>query len=164
MDPGIRIEVDISDLTPALAGLSRLADIDAEPLMSDIGARLDFSQRERVLSTKTAPDGTPWAPNLAGTSILLRSGDHLLGSSAWTASATEAEAGFSWEFAHVHQDGAVINAKAAKFLSFVIGGRHARKKSVTIPARPIVGLSAEDAVKIDQLAGKFVARQLGGGQ
>lgn len=164
MDAGVLIEVDISDLTSALARLGGLDNVDTEPLMSDIGARLEFSTRERILSTKTAPDGTPWAPNLAGTSTLMQSGQHLLGSIAWTASATETEVGASWQYAHVHQNGAVINAKNAKFLSFVVGGRHVSKKSVTIPARPFVGISAEDEAKIDRLATKFVERQLGGGQ
>jgi phage gpG-like protein len=164
MSAGVLIEVDITDLTSALARLGGLDNVDTEPLMSDIGARLEFSTRERILSTKTAPDGTPWAPNLAGTSTLMQSGQHLLGSIAWTASATETEVGASWEHAHVHQNGAVINAKNAKFLSFVVGGRHVSKKSVTIPARPFVGISAEDEAKIDRLATKFVERQLGGGQ
>lgn len=162
MDAGVRIEVDISDLTSALARLGGLDGIDTEPLMSDIGARLEFSTRERIISTKTSPDGVAWAPNAEGTSILMRTGQHLLGSIAWTASATETEVGASWEFAHVHQDGAVINAKNAKFLSFVIGGQRVSKKSVTIRARPFVGISAEDEVKIDKLATAFVAQQLGG--
>lgn len=164
MDAGIRIEVDISDLTSVLSGLTSLENVDTEPLMSDIGARLEFSTRERIESTKIAPDGTPWPPNQLGTSILKRTGDHLLGSIAWVASATEVEVGSSWEFAHVHQGGATINAKNAPFLSFIVGGRHVSKKSVTIPARPFVGISTEDAAKIDRLATRFVTRHLGGGQ
>lgn len=164
MSAGVLIEVDITDLTSALARLGGLDNVDAEPLMSDIGARLEFSMQERITTTKTAPDGTPWPPNVAGTSTLLQTGRHMLGSVAWTASATEVEAGLSWEFAHVHQDGAVITAKNAKFLSFVVGGRHVSKKSVTIPPRPVVGISAEDEAKIDRLAIKFVEGQLGGGQ
>ncbi|KPF98810.1 phage morphogenesis protein [Rhodopseudomonas sp. AAP120] len=164
MDTGVRIEVDISDLTSALARLGGLDNVNTEPLMSDIGARFEFSMRERITTTKTAPDGSAWPANLEGTSILMRTGQHMLGSVAWTASATETEAGLSWEYAHVHQDGAVISAKNAPLLSFVVGGRHVSKKTVTIPARPVVGVSAEDAEKIDKLATAFVARQLGGGQ
>ncbi|HEY0328820.1 MAG TPA: phage virion morphogenesis protein [Rhodopseudomonas sp.] len=164
MDSGIRIEVDISDLTSALAALTNLDQLDTEPLMSDIGARLEFSTRERIQSTKTAPDGTPWPANIAGTSILMATGDHLLGSIAWTASATETEVGSHWEHAHVHQDGMTISAKNAKYLSFMVGGHLVHRKSVTIPARPFVGMSAEDATKVDQLATRFVAKHLGGGQ
>ena len=161
MDSGVRIEIDLSDLTSALAGLDRLGSkLPTEELMSDIGARLEFSTRERILSTKTAPDGTPWPANRTGTPTLLRTGDHLLGSIAWTASATEVEVGSSWEHAHVHQDGMTIKAKNAKFLSFMIGGATVYRKSVTIPPRPFVGLSAEDAAKIDRLATNFVAKHL----
>ena len=161
MDSGVRIEIDLSDLTSALAGLDRLGGkLPTEDLMSDIGARLEFSTRERILSTKTAPDGTPWPANAEGTPTLLRTGDHLLGSIAWTASATETEVGSSWQFAHVHQEGMTISAKNAELLSFVVGGRHVSKKSVTIPARPFVGMSAEDAAKIDRLATNFVAKHL----
>jgi phage gpG-like protein len=162
MDSGVRIEVDISDLTSALAALSGLDNLPTEQLMSDIGARLEFSMRERITSTKTAPDGTPWPPNRAGTPTLLATGDHMLGSVAWTASATETEAGLSWEYAHVHQDGMTISAKNAKYLSFMVGGHPVYRKSVTIPARPVVGMSAEDAAKVDQLATRFVAKHLGG--
>lgn len=164
MEAGVRIEVSISDLTGALSRLSGLENADTEQLMSDIGARLEFSMQERITTTKTAPDGTPWQENLEGTSILHRTGGHMLGSVAWTASATEVEAGLSWEHAHVHQFGAVITARNAPFLSFVVAGKRVSKKSVEIPARPVVGISAEDASKIDRLAVQFVERQLGGGQ
>ena len=66
-------------------------------------------------------------------------------------SADEAVWGAAWEFAHIHQEGAVITAKTAQALHFTVGGKSVHAKSVTIPARPFVGISAENAQEIEEL-------------
>ena len=42
-----------------------------------------------------------------------------------------------------------IKAKNAKFLRFRVGGGWAKKKKVTIPKRPFLGISDEDMEEID---------------
>ncbi len=151
MGTGTSIVVDVSGLAALDRLVTRLSAFDATELMSAVGAMGESQTRRRITDEKTAPDGTAWAPNREGTSILLKSGEHLLGSLAWDASGTQAEWGASWEYAHVHQDGAVINPKTAKQLSFMLGGKLVHAKSVTIPARPFVGLSADNIEEIGRL-------------
>ena len=147
----VSITVDVSDFAHVERLVSRLSAFDATELMSAIGAMGESQTRRRITDEKTAPDGTAWAPNREGTSILLKSGEHLLGSIAWTSAAAETEWGAAWENAHVHQDGMVITPKTAKQLSFMLGGKLVHAKSVTIPARPIVGLSADNEEEILRL-------------
>lgn len=147
----VSITVDVSDFAHVERLVSRLSAFDATELMSAIGAMGESQTRRRITDEKTAPDGTAWAPNREGTSILLKSGEHLLGSVAWTSSAAEAEWGASWEYAHVHQEGATIKPQQAERLAFRVGGKLFRPKQVTIPARAFVGLSADNAEEILQL-------------
>jgi len=156
----VSITVDSSDLDEALVRLRPLFDFEPAPLMDAIAALGESQTRRRIEVEKTGPDGTAWAPNRNGTSILRETGRHLLDSVASRSSATEAEWGASWEFAHVHQYGAVIEAKDAKALAFQIGGESVFAKRVTIPARPFVGVSAENEAEIRDLVTDFLG--LGG--
>jgi phage gpG-like protein len=151
MADGVSITVDVADFAAIERLVSRMSAFDATELMSVISAMGESQTRRRISDEKTAPDGTAWAPNREGTPILLKSGEHLLGSIAWTSSAAEAEWGASWEHAHVHQSGMTIVPKNAKQLSFMLGGKLVHAKKVTIPARPFIGLSAENGEEILRL-------------
>lgn len=148
---GIVIEIDAQDFDGVFKKLRPIFDFQPEELMSAIGSLGDSQTRRRIEEEKTAPDGTPWKPNLEGTSILMQSGQNLLASLAWTASADEAEWGATWEYAHVHQDGMTIIPKEKKALFFTVGGNPVTAKEVTIPARPFVGLSSENVREIVEL-------------
>lgn len=142
---------DTGDLDAAILRLGPLTDFEPGPLMSAIGALGESQTARRITDEKTSPDGVAWAPNMNGTSILLETGRNLLGSLAWRASDDEAEWGASWEYAHVHQDGATIVPKSAKALLFRIGNRTIGAKRVTIPPRPFIGLSDENRSEIREL-------------
>lgn len=148
---GVGIVVDLSGLKVAEALLARIANFDESELLTAIGELGESQTRQRITDEKTAPDGSAWAPNREGTSILMRTGGNLLGSVAYIVGSGEVAWGASWEFAHVHQDGANISAKNAKALFFRIGGKKVAAKSVVIPARPFVGLSADNAKEIEEL-------------
>lgn len=145
------IVIDISDLKPTADKIAALEHVDPSDLMTNIGAIGESQTRRRITDEKASPDGTPWAPNRAGTSILLRTGEHLLGSVAFVASADVAEWGASWEYAHVHQDGMTIKPKDAKRLAFVIGSQQVFARQVTIPPRPFVGLSDDNRSEISDV-------------
>ncbi|QFR32385.1 phage virion morphogenesis protein [Ancylobacter sp. TS-1] len=148
---GVRLVIDVQGVLPGevLAKLAGGLD-DTLELMTHIGGVLENGMLERLQTTKTAPDGTPWAPNRAGTPILVDSG-WLLGSVGFIASPNEVQAGASAHYAHVHQDGAVIKPKSAARLHFMVGNRHVFARQVTIPARPFVGVSAEDEREIERV-------------
>lgn len=158
----VSIAIDLGSLPQLGHLLSRLGAADTEPLMTNIGAALESSTRERIEETKTSPDGHHWAPNRAGTSTLFATGRHLRDSVAFVASSAMAEVGASWEFAHVHQDGATIVASKAKKLSFMVGNRRIMTDRVTIPPRPFVGMSADDGREVEHLTTDFLRRLIGG--
>lgn len=145
------ITVDVSDLAHVERLVSRFTAFDATELMSGIGAMGESQTRRRITDEKTAPDGSAWPANKEGTPILVKSGEHLLGSLAWTSASAEFEWGASWEHAHVHQDGMTITPKQAERLSFMLGGKLVHAKKVTIPKRTFVGLSAENIAEIGHL-------------
>lgn len=148
---GISITIDVADLDGIFRKLRPIFDFNAEELMTAIGSLGDSQTRRRIEEEKTAPDGSPWKPNHEGTSILMQSGQHLLASLAWTASADQAEWGATWEYAHVHQNGMTIVPKDAKALFFSVGGKPVTAKKVTIPARPFLGISSENEREIIEL-------------
>lgn len=151
MKIGASITLDGSSYEAARAQLQRFVSFDPAPLMEEIAALGESQTRRRLTDEKTAPDGTPWPPNRAGTPILTATGQHLLASVAFYASADEAVWGASWEFAHIHQEGAIITAKNHPYLTFFAGGAWRSKKSVTIPKREFVGISADNRSEIEDL-------------
>jgi phage gpG-like protein len=148
----VSVILEKGNLPQGVLAIRQLSELDEEQLMTDVAALGESQTRRRIESGGPAPDGTAWKPNIAGTPTLRQTGRHLLDSIASRASAVEAEWGASWEFAHVHQDGAVILPKTAAALRFQLPGRGwVAAKKVTIPARPFVGLSSEDAREIEEL-------------
>lgn len=158
MSVGLKIEM--ADLLKAEMHVSRLAleAGDSEKLMAELGALGESQTRRRIEVEKTAPDGTPWKPNIEGHSILLETGRHLRDSIAFIASADEVQWGESWEFAHVHQYGATIAPKSARALIFMLKGKKTGAKKVTIPARPSVGISEANAHEITEHVSDFLGR------
>lgn len=156
-----RLMLDKGTLPAAVLAVHRLSDLDEEALMTDIAFLGENQTRRRIESEKTSPDGEAWKPNIAGTSILKRTGDNLHRSIASNASASEAEWGSSWEFAHVHQEGAVIVPKNGDALTFRLPGNGwATVAKVTIPARPFVGISSANAREIEDLVTDYLGALL----
>lgn len=156
MEIGVSIVIDASSIDGALEKLRPILEFEPAELMSAIGAMGEMQTRRRISSEKTSPDGAAWPPNLKGTSILVETGQHLLASVAHSSSAEQAEWGASWEFAHVHQDGMTITPRNARYLAvpaaaFGAGDGVRYAKSVTIPARPFVGISDANAQEIIDL-------------
>lgn len=158
----VTLTVDVSELLPATDLVAGLGDVDELTLLRLIGALGEDQTKQRILVDKTAPDGTPWPPNLEGTPILVRTGSHLHNSIASIAGGGIAEWGSGWEFAHVHQYGATIKPKTAERLVFKIGGKTARAKAVKIPPRPFIGLSADNRREIVEEVTDFLGLMLGG--
>ena len=164
MADGVSFTFDQTALEGALKAVGELVTFDGAALMESVAALGESQTRRRITDEKTAPDGTPWKPNLEGTSILLQSGQNLLASVAFTSTADEAVWGASWEYAHVHQDGIVITPKTAAALRFKVGRKTAHAASVTIPARPFVGLSTENRTEIEELVTDVFGRLAPGGR
>ena len=164
MSVGLSITVD--GLAPALAFVDGVARLDEDALLTTIGATGEMQTRRRIEEEKTAPDGSAWPANRAGTSILLQTGSNLRDSIAFDVGAGATEWGASWEYAHVHQDGAVIEPRHGRALKFwwVDGGSTAFAvvKQVTIPRREFVGLSQANRSEIVDVVTDFLGVTGGG--
>ncbi|MEX0971523.1 MAG: phage virion morphogenesis protein [Paracoccaceae bacterium] len=146
----------------ALAALSA-ALTDGTPVYDKIGNRMVARTKLRF-DAGAGPDGNPWPPSLRalfdGGRTLVDRGN-LVGSISHEAGPQSASWGTSVVWAAVHQFGATIAAKDAGALHFTIPGiGHVQRKSVTIPARPFIGLDDEDEDEIntiiaDELASHF---------
>jgi len=78
--------------------------------------------------------------------------------------ATGFAVGTNVKHASTHQYGVrnrIIKAKNKKYLRFKVDGRWITRKKVkvTIPARPFLGLSAEDQTELQETVEDFIRRQ-----
>lgn len=149
----IRSEIDLSFAEAALAALDR-ALTDMTPVMEDLGELLTTSTKDRF-PTGTAPDGSKWAPKSQTT--LDRYGARksnrvdvrpLFGPTGLLSQQIYHEAGptgVSWGsnliYAAVMQFGAAQGAFGSMSNGSPIPWGN-------IPARPFIGVSAEDAANI----------------
>lgn len=150
----IAIEVDDADVRAAFAKLVKAAE-DPEPYLNAIGAVLVSAIKLRF-HTGSGVDGTPWAPVLRGGIPLRDTGAHLMNTTSYRVDGKSVVVGVAPRWAAIHHFGGTIRAKAAPWLVFKIGNRWARKKKVTIPARPFLGISKDDKDAIlDVLSQRF---------
>lgn len=141
----------------------KAAGRNMRPLMAEIGSVLEDSTRQRF-RTQRSPDNIPWAPisqewreekaarGFAG-SILTMRGD-LRNSVRFEADAHSASVIASSPYAAIHQFGGVIRPRRARALR--VRGRFV--SSVTMPARPYLGMSDEDRSEVLDAARDFLER------
>ena len=60
--PGSELVIDTTPLDGLFAVFLRAQKAPIHPLLDDIGQQQEDAARRRLTDTKTAPDGTPWAP------------------------------------------------------------------------------------------------------
>lgn len=142
--------------------LSRLDPLPAGELMEGIARMVQEQTRRRITNEKRAPSGAAWPPNRSGTPILYQSGA-LARSIDYLVSGETAIVGSGLVYAGVHQHGGTIKPKKAKRLVFRMGNKTIFARKVTIPARPYLGLSAENAEDVIDQVGRFLQKKLGGG-
>lgn len=148
MSFGLTLTYDDLGVRRAADGLAALgANLQAE-LMAPIGALLESTTLERF-DTNIGPDGEAWEPSLRATIVggpTLVDKGHLRDSIHYELEADAVEIGSAHISAAVHNFGAVIHAKTSAGLNFTLAdGLGVSVDSVTIPERPFIGLSAEDA-------------------
>ena len=152
---GVKITIELHDYDEALARLGPILDPDFAGLNQAIASLGESQTRRRIDEEKSAPDGTPWQANRAGTPILKQTGRNLLDSIASSSDEESATWGATWEYAHVHQEGAVIEPKTAKVLVFQGPNGKVFARRVTVPARPFIGLSDENRAEMNELITDF---------
>lgn len=162
MTTGYRIELDDGDVRAALGRLLAAAE-DMTPLMDLLGAHLTQTTRERFEDGK-GPDGTPWPPSARATAQggqTLVDSARLLGSIGHEAGRAYVEVGTNVIYAAIHQRGGTIRARSGGKLKFRIGGAFVAVDSVTMPARPFLGVSAEDVAEIRLIVNDYLSGAAG---
>ena len=157
----MRIDIELDDRA-ARASLQRLirAGTDLTPAMRAIGEHLLNTTRERFRDER-APDGTPWAPLSERTrerksrnaDRILTERGHLQGTLSYRAGRRLIEIGSTRIHAGTHQFGAARGA-------FGTTGRGQPIPFGDIPARPFLGVSAEDRTEINLAVQDFLAKVL----
>lgn len=144
---GVALEVLTTGMNEALLMLDGLADAPTHELTEGIGRLVQGQTRRRIEEEKTAPDGSAWKENWAKTSTLYASGA-LSRSIDYEASPDSVLVGSGLVYARIHQEGGKIVPKTAKALAFMMGNQFKLVQSVTMPARPYLGLSADNESEI----------------
>lgn len=138
---------------------------NTEPLAEIFGSYLESSTIERF-TRETAPDGSAWQQSIRakeqGGQTLSDTG-RLKDTIHHEASNGSVRWGSDRVYARIHQEGGTIRAKGGGKLKFNLpGGLGFRSvDQVTIPARPFLGINAEDEAELVTLAEKYAA-SLGG--
>lgn len=130
----------------AQRALARLSPALLDQLADEVGSMLEDQTKRRIEDEKTAPDGTPWAPwspryaarlskrnRVTARSLLVGEGN-LRESIQNLVTGTDIQVGTNLVYGAIHQFGGDTSA-----------GHPA------IPARPYLGLSAENATEVEQL-------------
>lgn len=163
---GVRVELRAET---ALNTLSEAAQRLSQPLQmwQAIGRAMVDSTRWRF-DAGEGPGGVAWKPSHRAKSgegktlIGLSMAGGLMGSVAYEAD----ESGVRWRsnmiHARIHQLGGVIKPKNGKALVFKVGGDTIFAGSVTIPARPYLGVDAEDEAMIEDIAADAIDAAFGG--
>ncbi|MDG9793783.1 phage virion morphogenesis protein [Brucella anthropi] len=163
---GVSLEVEISDKAVQQA-FTRLITVmgDTTPIMSAIGSGLVGSTHRRFVSQKS-PDGVAWKAlnseykkTKRNSRILTESG-RLRDSINHRAGRDQVTVGTNAKYAAVHQLGATIKPKSASHLVFRLASGIVLAKSVTIPARPYLGISDDDQVMISETVFSALQRRI----
>ncbi len=150
---GVTLETSIEDqiVLKAFQALQKALQ-NTTPVMRAIGTGLVRNVHDRF-EAAVDPDGNPWAPLhpayaplKRGPGILREAGMRggLMGSITFLASPDAVEVGTNKIHARVHQEGATIVPVKASHLVFRLASGVVKAKSVTIPARPYLGIGPED--------------------
>jgi len=150
----IKIEFDDRAITAALSNLAA-AGRDLSPALRDIGEYMLNATKERFAAGE-APDGTPWAENKPSTLAKKKGDKPLIGESkrlsneiSYALTGEGVEIGTSLEYAAVQQFGADQG-------EFGNTSRGAPIPWGDIPARPFLGINADDEHEILAIIGEHI--------
>jgi len=164
MTAHMEFELDTELVGAPLDDLRRKLN-DLTDLHDEIGMYLVSSTQQRFEDGQ-APNGSYWLPSArskedGGQPLTDRK--HLSDSITYEADEDGVEHGSEMIYAAVHQFGALIMPKdPGGYLVFRAGDGFVKVKFVTIPARPYLGINAEDERVIIDITQEYMAEPLRG--
>ncbi|UFS63840.1 phage virion morphogenesis protein [Paracoccus denitrificans] len=164
---GVSYRFALDDLV-VLSALDRTAaEEDLFPLMDAIGRVLVNGAVERITVTNVDPDGVPWPQSFRAEVFggpTLHASGRLARSITSAPESREVTVGSNLVYAAVHQEGAIIRAKTAKGLFFMLAdGEEVVVGEVTVPRRPYLGISIAEREDIGDLTVSHFTGLLDGG-
>jgi phage virion morphogenesis protein len=133
---GTHLQVDTRGIERLARRIGKLASAQRGALLDAIGFEVEDQTRRRIADEKRAPDGTPWpdwSPRYAqtrhGGHSMLQGEDDLLDSIQYLVRGDQVEVGSNLVYAAIHQFGGA-------------------EVGIPIPARPYLGVSADDAADL----------------
>lgn len=142
--------------------LKKMANLNFKSMHQEIGEALSSSARDRFNSGEGS-DGKTWPRSRRAAEnggLTLTDAARLKNSISFRAETKGVAVGTNVRYALIHQYGGTITAKKKKYLLFRVGGRWVMKKSVTLPARPFIGLSREDLREIRGIVNRRIRKAL----
>lgn len=158
------IQIQIEGEARVIAVLNAIALNGAQKsqLFDEIGFNLVENAQLRFIDG-ISPDGDKWVQSIRakqqGGQTLIDKGQ-LRSSLTHVVHEDGVEYGTNLPYAAPNHYGADIKAVNAPFLAFKIGGNFVKKKSVKLPARPFVGISAEDELMVVDVFNNFLQRTI----
>lgn len=161
----VAIDARIEGLSELGAALDRMARLGRtpKPIWDAIGQYGESSTRLRF-KKQTGPDGQRWKPSrraqlVGGQTLVMKA--RLLRSITHKADNSGTSWGTNVIYAGIQNFGGTIKAKGGGSLRFRLpGGNFVTVKKVTIPARPFVGVNADDSRQMLMLAGEVVYNEM----
>ena len=147
----VAIEIDVIGAARVQRILSRLSQFDTDKLLDNIGNVVANQTRRRILHDKKAPDGSAWEPlsddyakakaSKKGSAVgMLEYDGALRDSITHLVRGDETEVGSNMAYAAAQQLGFSKN---------------------NLPARPYLGLSADDGTEVEEVVEDWIAATLG---
>jgi len=159
---GVRLDYSINDSKP-LAMLQRLENFNARAMFDDIGGYLDSEVANRFVEGKD-PDGNTWEPlsdatlfaRIGGAKSRKKRGGTRIGAIRKLAGISTLINRGNLRDSITHNtfiDGSGVEHGSNKVYAAIhqFGGQAGRGKSVTIPARPFLGINGGDESMIDNI-------------
>nr|MDI3547891.1 hypothetical protein [Halanaerobiales bacterium] len=157
---GIKITGDFDKFNKQL---SKLTNFNFSGLHKEIGEYILEATKDRF-KKEESPEGKKWKPSYRSRSggKTLTDNATLKNSLNYKANSKKVDVGTNIIYAAVHQKGATIKAKNAKYLKFKVGKRWVQKTKVKIPARPFLGVSDDDRREIKNIIQDRIDEHLSG--
>jgi phage virion morphogenesis protein len=154
----LTLRLNLTGVDGVEAALAALAPLKSGVLLEALARLIRESVRERLLAGGPAPDGTAWQANRAGRTPILHRTGALARSIDYLVHGSSIVVGSSLIYAAIHQFGGVIRPKSGAALVFRAGNETIFARQVTMPARPYIGLSAEDRSEIILATAQYLRR------
>jgi len=151
----VAIEIKAEGIEAAMAAIAAFENLDRGELLEGIGSKVESQTKRRIMSEKTAPDGSAWESNNADNPVMVLTGA-LHDDIAYEVAGDTVLTGASLVYAAQRQFGGIIKAKDGGKLVFTVNGQKVAVDQVEQPGRAYLGLSGDNSNEIETMVADFL--------